>query len=157
MSRPLKHIENDIKASLAETASAETEEAAALSFNKLSHHLHAYLERANELNREHWKLRDVALKQATTIARHDLDEIGSRAGEPAPGEAHFHFQQEEVLTVQNSMDFFFIRLSYGLINIRHIVELDVKAKTLYTSTSTRHISADDVRTLIYHLKLYQAK
>ena len=164
MHRPLKHIENDIRQCLAETAAAETEQAAAQSFQSLTHHLNAFITRANEMNREHWKLRDTALKQATTIATHDLDEIGHRVGESAPSESHFpayrtgrHSQQPETLTVQNSPDFFFIRLSHGFINIRHIVDLDVTAKTLYTVNSTRHLSADDVRTLLYHIKLYQAK
>ena len=153
--RPLKHIEQDIRQCLADTASADTEQAAAQAFQQLNHHLAQYLQRANELNREHWKLRDVALKQAQTIATHDLDDIGHKAGESAPGESHVHFQQPETVSVQQSPDFFFIRLSYGFINIRHITELDVKSKTLRTVNSTRHLSADDVRTLLYHLKLYQ--
>lgn len=158
MHRPLKHIEKDIKQCLAETAAAETEQAAAESFQQLTHHLKAFIARANEMNKEHWKLRDTALKQAQTIATHDLEGLGyGSIGESAPSESHFYSNLPETLTVQNSPDFFFIRLSYGFINIRHIVDFDVKAKTLYTVNSTRHLSDDDVLKLLYHIKLYQAK
>lgn len=158
MYRTLTTIEKDIREALAQTASAETETAAAIAFQALQSHLSEYLQRSGEMNREHWKLRDTALKQALTIAELDLHESGARTGEKAPGEApQFHIQNPDTITVQNSPDFFFIRLSYGLVNIRHIVELDVKSKTLHTINSNRHLSSDDVRILLYHLKLYEAK
>jgi hypothetical protein len=157
MHLPLNQIEQDIRQCLTATANAETEQAAATAFKQLNSHISQYILQATNMNREHWQLRDVALKQATTIATHDLDQIGARVGESAPPETHLYLSQPETVTVLNPPDFFFIRLSYGLINIRHVVELDVKSKTLHTINSTRHLSADDVRTLLYHLKLYAAK
>ncbi len=161
MYRTLTNIEQDIREALSQTAGAETEAAAAIAFQTLQAHLGEYLQRAGELNREHWKLRDTALKQAQTIAGHDLHESGARAVERAPDELNtFQFSTidfPETLTVQNSPDFFFIRLSYGFVNIRHIVELDVKSKTLHTVNSTRHLCGGDVRILLYHLKQFPAK
>ena len=74
---------------------AGDENSAATAYQRLKSDMSEYLAKAREMNQEHWKLRDTTIKQAKTIALHDLSEFGiNRVGEQAPGESHFHFQRE---------------------------------------------------------------
>lgn len=156
--RPLKQIEADIRSAMDALANAPSEAAAAEAYRALGSNLADYLHRANDMNREHWRLRETALKQAQTIADFDIDEITGRTGGPGPSEHHLHnIQFPDVLTVESAPALCIVRLSYGLLNLNHIVELDVKSRTLFTTAGTRTLQAEDVRVIIHHLKLYPAK
>lgn len=155
--RTTQAIEQDIRRSLAEMEAAADETQAAQAYQNLKSDIGDFLCRSAELREEYFRLKNTVTRQAKDITELELE---TAIGEAAPGEQqpqHSTIHGADIFTVQNSPDFFFIKLSYGLINIRHIVELDVKAKTLYTANSTRHLGAGDVRSLLYHLKLYAAK
>ena len=156
-------IEQELRRSLAAMEAASDETAAAKAYSSLKSGIETFILRTAELRNEFYKIKNTVTQQAHTLAEIELAEtigLSSRpAGEKAPGEAK-NLQTiapdfPETLTIQQSPDFFFIRLSYGLVNIRHIVELDVKSKTLHTVNSTRHLAAGDVRILLFHLKMYR--
>ncbi|HFA48065.1 MAG TPA: hypothetical protein ENJ95_03495 [Bacteroidetes bacterium] len=154
--RTLKNIEADLSKAMAQMESAPDENTAAQAYHNLRNFMREYISEAEKTNKERWNLRNTTIRQAKTIAAHDLDQLGAAATQaPSTSQQHFNFSQPDTITVQNSPDFFFIRLSYGLINIRHIVELDVNARTLHTTQSSRqNLSKEDVLKLIALLKLY---
>lgn len=135
-----------------ENASDET--AAAKAYDLLRSSLNEYFAKAKDINSERWRMRETALKQAQHISEFEMSEIIG-AGEQT-SEQHFHVSQPDVVTVQNSPDFYFIRLSFGLLNIRSINLLDVKSKTLHTTSGTHHLGTEDTRILIAQMKLYPA-
>ncbi len=149
-------MDQEIRALLSEMESAADEESAALAYRSLKSCIENYL-----VNTELWKEELFRLKNTIARQAKDITELSIEAamGGPAPGESptihNSPPQNPEVLTVQNTPDFFFIRLSYGLVNIRHIVELDAHSRTLFTTQGTRNLLDKDVQTLLFHLNLYR--
>lgn len=153
--RTIPVIEQELRQSLTAMEAANDETSAAQAYTSLKSNLEDFIRKTAELRNEYFKIKNTVTQQAHTLAEIELVET---IGEKAPGEATPHppvYEIPETITVQNSPDFFFIRLSYGFVNIRHIVELDVKSRTLHTLNSNRHLSGEDVRTLLFHLKMFQ--
>lgn len=150
----LNQLEADIRRHTSAVTEATDETSAARSFRALQAAQEAYLAKAKEINRERWKTRETVLKQAKQIGEFELTEL-TGAGERTD-EQHFHVRQPDVLTVQQSPDFYFIRLSFGLLNIRSIDLLHVKSKTLHLNSGTINLSAADTRILVAQMKLYPA-
>lgn len=147
--------EHELRRALAEMEAAQDETAAAQAYAFLKTSVDSYLRRSSELREEYYRLKSTVTRQAHRLAEIDLTSV---TGEKAPEETKTSAAAvdfPETITVQQSPDFFFIELSYGLVNIRHIVELDVNSKTLFTVSGTRNLHADDIRKLIFHLKMYR--
>ncbi len=156
--RTLPTVEQDIRSAMAALEAAEDEKAAARAYARLHHNTSEYIRRSGDLRSEYYRLRNTVTRQAKDISQLAIEAV---IGEAAPSEptdqAYTSIHQPEVVAIEAAPDFFFIRLSYGFINIRHIVELDVKARTLFTTSGTRNLQPDDVRILVHHLKLYRPR
>lgn len=153
--RTTQAIEQGIRQSLAEMEAAADETQAAQAYQKLKSDIGDFLRRSAELREENFRLRNTVTRQANNISELSIEAAIGEAAPSDPRQQHFTIHEPDTITVQNSPDFFFVKLSYGLLNIRHIVELDVQSKTLFTTTGTRNLHADDIRTLLFHLKMYR--
>ncbi len=148
-------IEQGIRSSLAGMEAAADEMQAAQAYQNLKSQVEGFLVRYAELKEDYYKLRHTVARQANDISSLALES----AGEAAPGEPQphcFHAHEPDTVTVQNSPDFFFVRLSYGLLNIRHVVELDTNSQTLFTTQGTRNLQEADMLRLRATLNLYLA-
>ena len=154
-SKPLPKLEADIEALLIAIESAEdpTE-----SFALLTAAINEYKARSRDLREEWHRQRNTISRQATTIAEKELDDIiGERA--PTPGESRPTYVQTtpDVIAIESAPNCLFVRLSHGFVNLLQIVDLDVKARMLFTTSGTRTLTDEDTRKLIFQLKLYSTK
>jgi hypothetical protein len=157
--KPLFAIEKDIAAAFEMIENATEENAAANGYNALKSHINQYLILSKELRKQFYSQRETISHQAKKLSDIDLE---IAIGESAPTTPLIKSQPSnhtnpEVLTIQNSPDFFFIQLSFGKVNIRHIALLDMQTKQLILSGGiTRHLTdEDDLKKLNYYLTLYK--
>lgn len=151
MSRTLPQIENSIRnlIEVIENAEDPTEP-----FLVLKREISELTTRTTDLRDEYYKQRNTIQRQAHKLAENELSDIiepASAAPAPAPASAQ-PINFPDVITAETPPPAAFARLSFGFVNLIHVTMLDVKARQLHTSTGTRNLNAQDVKTLIYHLK-----
>ncbi len=154
--KPHFAIENDIKQALQVIENAKSEKDTANAYNALKSHINAYINQSKALKKQYHSQQNTITHQAKKLSDIEIDfELGEgRTDQPTAAPQTPQVKFPDLITVQNNPDFFFIRLSYGFINIRHVIELDVKSQTLFTATGTRNLTKEDTQILIHHIKLY---
>ncbi len=152
MSRTLPQLEASIRQLIEVIENAEDPTAP---FLQLKKDISELTSRTTELRDEYYKQRNTIQRQAHTIAENQLaDIIGPASAAPAPPRIvqapAINFP--DVITAETRPQAVFVRLSFGFANLIHVTLLDVKARQLQTTTGTRNLETQDVKTLIYHLK-----
>jgi hypothetical protein len=151
--KPLANVELELANLIREIESAEDPTTA---FNSLKSNLSEYISRNNSLREDWHKQRNTIQSQANKLTEIGLDSIveaenhSDRVGETQAISIAF----PDTITVETAPNCQFLKLSFGFVNLLSITLLDVKARTLYTHTHTRTLGNEDIKTLIFHLKLY---
>lgn len=60
----------------------------------------------------------------------------------------------DVMAMDTRPNIHTVRLSFGFVNLDHVAMLDVKERTLYIQGIQRELCAEDVRRMVYAMKLY---
>jgi hypothetical protein len=152
----LPKLENDIEALVEAIEQADDPTDA---FRQLKEALHEYKARSRDIREDWYRQRNTISRQAATIAESEIDLLaGHRA--PTPGEGQppqLHTAAPDVIAIEKAPECLFVKTSYGFTNLLHVVGLDVKARTLFTTSGTRSLTDEDTRTFIYHLKNHCAR
>ncbi len=153
--KPLPRLEADIEELLLAIESADDP---TQPFAALKAAIQEYKSRSRDLREEWYKQRNTISRQAATIAENEIDLLaGHRAPTPPESQPAYIQTTPDVIAIEGAPNCLFVRLSHGFTNLLQIVDLDVKARTLFTTAGTRTLTDDDTRKLIFHLKLYSTK
>ncbi|MCF8245518.1 MAG: hypothetical protein K9J37_13590 [Saprospiraceae bacterium] len=153
--KPLPKLEADIENLLTAIESADDP---TLQFAELKAAISEYKTRSRDLREDWYKQRNTISRQASTIAESEIDLLaGHRAPTPSESQPNHLQTVPDVIAIESAPNCLFVKLSHGFTNLLQIVDLDVKARTLFTTSGTRTLTDGDTRKLIFHLKLYSTK
>jgi hypothetical protein len=154
-SKPLPKLEADIEALLEAIESADDP---TMPFKDLKTAILEYKARSRELREDWHKQRNTISRQAAAIAENEIDFLaGHRAPTPNESKPTYIHTLPDTIAVESPPNCLFVKLSHGFTNLLQIVDLDVNARILFTTSGTRNLTDEDTRKLNFYLQLYSTK